>query len=148
MLNKAILMGRLVADPELRQTPNGNSVTTFTIAVNRDYGKAGEQRPTDFIDIVAWRNTADFVSKYFTKGMQVAVSGSIQTRTWKDKQDNTRKSVEIVAENVYFADSKKDGAAPRSESFDAPKDSFGLPSFESENNNFSDLSENDDDLPF
>ena len=97
MLNKAILMGRLVADPELRRTPNNNSVTSFTLAVNRSYVRQGEQPQTDFLDIVAWGKTAEFVSRYFVKGQLVAVAGRIQTRTWEDKQGNKGKSVEVVA---------------------------------------------------
>ena len=110
MLNKAILMGRLTADPELRKTPSDVSVTTFTLAVNRSYTRQGEQAQTDFIDIVAWRSTAEFAAKWFTKGMQVAVSGKIQTRTWEDKQGQKRKTVEVVADEVFFAESKRDNA--------------------------------------
>lgn len=108
MLNVAVLMGRLVADPELRHTPNGVSVTSFTIAVDRSYVKAGTERQTDFIDIVAWRNTAEFVCKYFKKGMLAAVQGSIQTRSYTDKEGNKRKAFEIVADNVHFAESKRE----------------------------------------
>ena len=93
MLNKAILMGRLVAEPELRHTPNNIAVASFTLAVDRTYG---QDKQTDFLDIVAWRSTAEFVSKWFHKGMLVAVSGRIQTRNWEDKQGNKRKSVEVV----------------------------------------------------
>lgn len=107
MLNKAILMGRLTADPELRHTQNNIPVTSFTLAVDRTFG---QDKQTDFLDIVAWRNTAEFVSKWFRKGMLVAVSGRIQTRTWEDKQGNKRKSVEVVADEAFFAESKK--AAP------------------------------------
>lgn len=110
MLNNVVLMGRLVADPELRHTPNDIAVTSFTLAVNRSYVKSGSERQTDFIDIVAWRSTAEFVSKYFHKGQLVAVQGSIQTRTYQDKEGNKRKAFEIVADNVYFAESKRDGA--------------------------------------
>ena len=102
MLNKAILMGRLVADPELRQTANGVSVTGFRIAVNRTYG--WEQ--TDWIDIVAWRQTAEFVSKYFQKGDAIIVEGSIQTRNYEDKNGNKRTAVEVVADQVHFAESR------------------------------------------
>lgn len=109
MLNVAVLMGRLVADPELRTTPSGISVTSFTIAVDRSYQKAGDDRQADFIDIVAWRGTADFVCKYFRKGQLIAVQGSIQTRSYQDKDGNKRKAFEIVADNVHFAESKKDG---------------------------------------
>ena len=109
MLNKAILMGRLTADPELRHTQSNIPVTSFTLAVDRTFG---QDKQTDFLDIVAWRNTAEFVSKWFRKGMLVAVSGRIQTRTWEDKQGNKRKSVEVVADEAFFAESKKD-SAPR-----------------------------------
>lgn len=105
MLNKVILMGRLVADPELRKTAEDVSVMSFTLAVPR---RGGEQAVTDFIDIVAWRSTAEFISKWFTKGMQIAVSGKIQTRTWEDKSGHKRKNVEIVADEVFFADSKRE----------------------------------------
>lgn len=111
MLNVAVLMGRLVADPELRHTPNGVSVTSFTIAVDRSYVKSGTERQTDFIDIVAWRNTAEFVCKYFRKGQLAAVQGSIQTRSYTDKDGNKRKAFEIVADNVHFAEPKRDGAS-------------------------------------
>ena len=105
MLNKAILMGRLCADPELRTTQNGTPVCSFTLAVNR----RGKDDGTDFLDIVVWNKTAEFVNKYFAKGMQVAVAGRIQSRTWEDQNGNKRKSVEIVAEEVHFAESKKSG---------------------------------------
>lgn len=104
MLNKAILMGRLTADPELRHTQNNIPVTSFTLAVDRTFGK---EKQTDFLDIVAWRNTAEFVSKWFRKGMLVAVSGRMQTRTWEDKQGNKRKTVEVVADEVFFAEGKR-----------------------------------------
>lgn len=109
MLNVAVLMGRFVADPELRHTPNGVSVTSFTVAVDRSYVRAGAERQTDFIDIVAWRSTAEFVCKYFRKGQLVAVQGSIQTRTYTDKQGTKRKAFEIVADNVHFAEPKRSG---------------------------------------
>ena len=110
MLNVAVLMGRMVADPELRRTPNDISVTSFTIAVDRSYVKSGAERQTDFVDIVAWRNTAEFVCKYFRKGQLVAVQGAIQTRTYTDSQGNKRKAFEIVADNVHFAEPKRDSA--------------------------------------
>lgn len=112
MLNIAILMGRLTADPELRHTPNNIPVTTFTLAVERSYAKSGEQRQADFIDIVAWRHTAEFVSRYFRKGQLVAVEGSIQTRTYTDKEGKKRKAFEIIADQVYFAEGKKDTSTP------------------------------------
>lgn len=108
MLNRAVIMGRLTRAPELRRTPDGTAVTSFTLAVNRTYGKEDRQQ-VDFIDIVAWRKTAEFVEKWFHKGMQVAVSGRIQTRNWEDKQGNKRKSVEVIADEVHFAESKRDG---------------------------------------
>jgi len=107
MLNVAVLMGRLVADPELRHTPNDVSVTSFTIAVDRSYVKSGADPQADFIDIVAWRSTADFVCRYFHKGQLVAVQGSIQTRTYTDKDGNKRKAFEVVADNVHFAEKKE-----------------------------------------
>jgi len=110
MLNVVVLMGRLVADPELRHTPNDVSVTSFTLAVERSYVKSGTDRQADFIDVVAWRSTADFVCKYFRKGQLVAVQGSIQTRSYTDKEGNKRKAFEVVADHVHFAESKKDSS--------------------------------------
>ena len=106
MLNRIDLMGRLTADPELRRTNNGKAVTSFTLAVDRDFG----DKETDFIECVAWQNTAEFVSKYFTKGRMAVVSGRLQIRSWNDKDGNKRKTAEVVADNVYFGDSKKDSA--------------------------------------
>ena len=112
MLNHIVLMGRLTRDPELRRTGSGIPVTTFTLAVDRDFGGNREtgERETDFIDIVTWRNTAEFVSKYFAKGRMAVVSGRLQIRNWNDKDGNKRRSAEVVADNVYFGDSKRDGA--------------------------------------
>jgi single-strand DNA-binding protein len=101
-------MGRLVAEPELRHTPNDVAVTSFTLAVDRSYVKSGTERQTDFIDVVAWRGTAEFICRHFRKGQMMAVHGSIQTRTYTDKDGNKRKAFEIVADDVSFADSKKD----------------------------------------
>lgn len=111
MLNVIAVMGRLVADPELRKTPNGVSTTTFTIACDRSFVKAGSERQTDFLDIVAWRNSAEFVCKYFRKGQMIAVNGSLQTRTYEDKEGKKRKVYEIVADNLHFADSKGSGGS-------------------------------------
>ncbi len=108
MLNRVVLMGRLTDNPELRHTQSNIPVTTFTIACERNY-RSGDERITDFLDIVAWRNTAEFASKYFTKGMQVAVEGSIQVRSYTDRDGNKRRAWEIIADQVYFADSKRDG---------------------------------------
>ena len=110
MLNKVILMGRLTADPELRSTTGGVDVANFTLAVERNRASKGTERQTDFLDCVAWRGTAEFVSRYFKKGMQVAVTGRIQTRKWKDQNDQKRVSVEIVVDEAFFADSKREPA--------------------------------------
>ena len=106
MINCAVLMGRLVGDPELRTTTNGTSVTSFRIAVDRNFVRQGEERQADFIDIVAWRQTAEFVTRYFHKGSMIAVQGSIQTRNYEDKNGNKRTAVEVVADNVSFCGSK------------------------------------------
>ena len=111
MLNVAVLIGRLTADPELRHTNSDIAVTSFTLAVDRGYVKAGSERQTDFIDIVCWRGTAEFASKYFHKGMMVAVEGSIQTRNYEDKNGNRRKAFEIVANNVHFAEPRRDSGS-------------------------------------
>lgn len=110
MLNVVVLMGRLVADPELRQTPSGLSVTTFRIAVDRNHAKTGQDRQADFIDIVAWRQTSEFVCKYFRKGSMIAVQGSIQTRSYEDKNGNKRTAFEVVADNVSFTGSRSESA--------------------------------------
>ena len=110
MLNHIDIIGRLTKDPEMRRTGNGVAVTSFTIACDRDFGQNGEKE-TDFIDVTAWRNTAEFVSKYFTKGRMAVVSGRLQIRKWKDKDGNDRRSAEVVADNVYFGDSKKDDSS-------------------------------------
>jgi len=147
MLNQVALMGRLTADPELRHTPSNISVTTFTIAVNRSYVKQGGERQTDFIDIVAWRNTADFICKYFKKGQMMAVEGCIQTRTYTDKEGKNRKAFEILANNVYFTESRNPNAAsPEHERTEEP----ALPetSYASGNNDDFAVITGDDDLPF
>lgn len=112
MLNTACLMGRLVADPELRNTQSGIAVTGFRIAVDRTYQPKGQEKQTDWIDIVAWRNTAEFVCKYFKKGSMIVVHGAIQTRSYTDKEGNKRTAFEVVADNVFFGESKKVNAAP------------------------------------
>ena len=111
MLNHIVVMGRLTADPELRRTQSGTAVTSFTLAVDRDFKAENGERETDFIPCVAWRGTAEFVQKYFSKGRMAVVSGRLQIRSWTDKDGNKRKAAEIVAENVYFGDSKRDGDA-------------------------------------
>lgn len=109
MLNKIFIMGRLTRDPELRRTQNGTAVAGFALAVDRDYKNADGTKETDFIEVVAWRTTAEFVSKYFTKGRMAIVEGRLQIRDWTDKDDNKRRNAEVVADNVYFGDSKKEG---------------------------------------
>ena len=110
MLNRIILMGRLTRDPELRHTGSGTAVASFSLAVERDFrDKTSGQKTTDFIDIVAWRQTGEFVSKYFTKGRMAVVEGRLQMRDWQDRDGNKRRSAEVVADNVYFADSRRDG---------------------------------------
>ena len=109
MLNHITIMGRLVRDPELRRTGSGIAVASFTVAVDRDFGgRDGGEKETDFIDCVAWRQTGEFVSKYFTKGRMIVVSGRLQIRSWTDKDGNKRRTAEVVADNVYFGDSKRD----------------------------------------
>lgn len=109
MLNKIFIMGRLTRDPELRRTQNGTAVAGFALAVDRDYKNADGTKETDFIEVVAWRSRAEFVSKYFTKGRMAIVEGRLQIRDWTDKDGNKRRNAEVVADNVYFGDSKKEG---------------------------------------
>jgi len=128
MLNHIVLMGRLTRDPELRRTGSGVAVASFTLAVDRDFGSRDSgEKETDFIDIVAWRNTAEFVSKYFTKGRMAVVSGRLQIRNWNDKDGNKRRSAEVVADNVYFGDSKRDGTGGFDQSYGQP--AYAQPSY-------------------
>ena len=126
MLNKIILMGRLTRDPELRRTGTGTAVTSFSLAVDRDFKSQSGEKETDFIDIVAWRSTAEFVSKYFTKGRMAVVEGRLQIRDWTDKDGGKRRSAEVIADNVYFGDSKpkEDGAPSADADFGAPPSGF------------------------
>lgn len=110
MLNRIILAGRLTKDPELRHTETGTSVASFTLAVDRDFKNKNGNKETDFVDVVAWRGTGEFVSKYFTKGRMAIVDGRLQMRDWMDKDGNKRRVAEVVADNVYFGDSKKESA--------------------------------------
>lgn len=145
MLNRITLMGRLTRDPELRQTQSGNSVASFTLACDRDYAAQGAEKETDFIDVVAWRNTADFVSKYFSKGRMAVVAGRLQIRNWQDKEGNKRKTAEIIADSVYFGDSKRDSAdGPAPAEFKQLPDTTPVPF------SGSDMQQMglDDDLPF
>ena len=146
MLNCVTLMGRLVADPELRTTTTGRSVCTFSIAVDRSYAKAGEQRQTDFINIVAWENTATFISRYFGKGSMIAIQGSIQTRQYEDKNGNKRTAFEVIAREVSFCGSKSEtgtvaNAAPVSQAAPAPSYQTAVPG------DFEEITD-DEDLPF
>lgn len=109
MLNRIIVMGRMTRDPELRRTNSGTAVASFTVAVDRDFKSQSGEKETDFIDVVAWRNTAEFVSKYFSKGRMAVVEGRLQLRDWTDNEGNKRRSAEIVSDSVYFGDSKRDG---------------------------------------
>ncbi len=145
-MNVVALLGRLVADPELRQTPQGTAVTRMRIAVNRNYVKQGEERKADFIDVVAWRGTAEFVSKYFRKGSMIGVSGSIQTRTYTDKDGNNRYAFEVIADNVSFAESR---GSSQSQSMSAPANApqNDLPFAGANNDDFT-LVDDSEDLPF
>lgn len=144
MLNQVVLMGRLTRDPELRRTQSGLSVTSFSLAVDRDFGQKDGEKQTDFIDIVAWRNTAEFVSKYFAKGRMAVVNGRLQIRDWTDKDGNKRRSAEILADRVYFGDSKRDDA-PRG---DAPVTAYPATAPVSVDPPAFSEYEDDGDLPF
>ncbi len=158
MLNHIVIMGRLTRDPELRRTQSGTPVVSFSLAVDRDFAsREGGERQTDFIDVVAWRNTAEFVSKYFSKGRMAVASGRLQIRDWTDRDGNKRRSAEVVADNVYFGDSKRDGDGNQGggsyarQYNDAPsggsyggQSSYTAPS----GSDFADLSDDDGDLPF
>ena len=139
MLNHIVLMGRLTRDPELRRTGSGIAVASFSLAVDRDFGSSANngEKETDFIDIVAWRNTAEFVSKYFTKGRMAVVSGRLQIRNWTDKEGNKRRSAEVVADNVYFGDSKRDAAGDNA-----------TPAAPAPASDFSMIEDDDSQLPF
>ena len=159
MLNRIILMGRLTRDPELRRTQSGTAVTSFSLAVDRDFKSQSGEKETDFIDVVVWRGTAEFVSKYFTKGRMAVVEGRLQIRDWTDREGGKRRSAEVVADNVYFGDSKRDGggeygAMSGGYSYSAPSapsaspysgrgmEPMGGPS------DFSEIGEEDGELPF
>ena len=149
MLNKIILMGRLTRDPELRRTGSGTAVTSFSLAVDRDFKSQSGEKETDFIDVVAWRNTAEFVSKYFTKGRMAIVEGRLQIRDWTDKDGGKRRSAEVVADNVYFGDSKRDGAgdAGYAPAYSAPSAGY-MPAASMGASAFAEIGEEDGELPF
>ncbi len=167
MLNHIVIMGRLTRDPELRRTGSGIAVTSFSLAVDRDFApKDGGERETDFIDCVAWRQTGEFVSKYFTKGRMAVVSGRLQIRNWTDKDGNKRRSAEVVADNVYFGESKREDGnasyggnayntgsssftpppAPGYGGYSAPAPTYSAPSQSA--SDFAMLDDNDAQLPF
>ena len=152
MLNHITLMGRLVADPELRRTGTGVAVASFRIAVDRDFApKDGGERKADFINCVAWRQTGEFISKYFTKGRMIVVDGRLEMRDWTDRDGNKRTTAEVIVDNAYFGDSKRDGEAPVSGGFTAPAaGSFGGYSAPASNSasDFTMLSDDDAQLPF
>lgn len=136
-MNKAILVGRLTADPELKSTPSGLNVCSFTIAVDRRFAKEGEERKADFINCVAWRQTAEFISKYFSKGRMLGLIGSIQTRTWTDNEGKNRYATEVLVDEAYFTESKGNGNSGASE-----------PAAKVSENDFMPTSMSEDDLPF
>lgn len=144
MLNTITIMGRLTRDPELRRTASGVAVTSFTVAVDDDYKPEGGERKTIFVDCVAWRNTGEFVSKYFSKGRMAVVKGKLDIRDWTDKDGNKRKSTEVVAENVYFGDSKKEDFG----SYGGTPGSYAAPGYVNPGNEFEQIDNEDEQLPF
>ena len=162
MLNHIVIMGRLTRDPELRHTQSGTAVASFTVAVDRDFkDKETGERKTDFIDCVAWRSTGEFVSKYFAKGRMAVVEGRLQIRDWTDKEGGKRRSAEIIADNIYFGDSKRDGEGGGSYSTGShqggsynnalsasadPFGGYGAPP--ADGDQFAELTTDDGDLPF
>ena len=151
MLNKIFIMGRLTRDPELRRTQSGTAVTSFSLAVDRDFKSQSGEKETDFIDVVAWRSTAEFVAKYFTKGRMAIVEGRLQIRPWTDKDGNNRRSAEVVADNIYFGDSKRDSAGDMggysAPAYTAPAGGYSAP-VGGGSSGFAEIDEEDGDLPF
>ena len=140
MLNHIVIMGRLTRDPELRRTGSGTAVASFTVAVDRDFGKnENGEKETDFIDCVAWRSTAEFVSKYFTKGRMAVVSGRLQVRKWQNQEGENRYSTEVVADNVYFADSKKE---------ESSGNGYAVPTYPAPVSDYAMIEDDDSQLPF
>ena len=159
MLNHIVIMGRLTRDPELRTTQAGVSVTSFTVAVDRDFGgRDGGERQTDFIDCVAWRSTGEFVSRYFHKGSMIVVSGRLQSRKWQDREGNNRVNWEINADNVYFGESRRDSDANRGDNYSGNYSSnsgnsyggydSGRSTAPAPSNTFVELDDGDGELPF
>lgn len=147
MINSAVIMGRLTADPELRTTSSNISFIRFSVAVDRAYQRQGAERQTDFINVVAWRQTADFISKYFRKGQMIAVQGSIQTGSYEDKNGNKRSTFEIVADNVSFCGSKAETGASGASAYQTPA-SQPASYQNSVSEDFSDIVAAEVDLPF
>ena len=142
-------MGRLTRDPELRRTGSGTAVTSFSLACDRDFKSQSGEKETDFIDCVAWRNTAEFAAKYFTKGRMAVVEGRLQIRDWTDKEGNKRRSAEVVADNVYFGDSKRDDApANNAPSYGGTAGGNGTPQPVDAHTDFAEIGEEDGELPF
>lgn len=148
MLNKIFIMGRLTRDPELRRTQNGTAVTSFSLAVDRDFKSQSGEKETDFIDVVAWRNTAEFVCSYFTKGRMAVVEGRLQIRDWTDREGGKRRSAEVVADNIYFGDSKRDSGGDLGGSSRETPPVPGQTSAPAGWSDFSEIGENDSELPF
>lgn len=140
MLNKIFIMGRLTRDPELRTTNSGTSVASFSLAVDRNYKGADGEKETDFIDCVAWRQTGEFASKYFTKGRMAVVEGRLQIRPWTDKEGNNRRSAEVIVDNMYFGDSKRDGDTGGARPASGPVNVSA--------NDWQEVDEDEGDLPF
>ena len=151
MLNQIIIMGRLTRDPELRRTQSGTAVCSFSVAVDRDFKSQSGEKETDFIDVVAWRSTAEFAAKYFTKGRMAIVEGRLQIRPWTDKDGNNRRSAEVVADNIYFGDSKRDSAGDMggysAPAYTAPAGGYSAP-VGGGPSGFAEIDEEDGDLPF
>lgn len=152
MLNRIIVMGRMTRDPELRRTNSGTAVASFTVAVDRDFKSQSGEKETDFINVVAWRNTAEFVSKYFSKGRMAVVEGRLQLRDWTDKDGNKRRSAEVVADNLYFGDSRRDNGGEGgsytggNSGYSAPAGGYAAPVGGA--SGFAEIDEEDGDLPF
>ena len=148
MLNKIVLMGRLVRDPELRRTGGGTAVAALTLAVDRDYKSQSGEKETDFIDVVAWRSTAEFVNKYFTKGRMAVVSGRLQIRCWTDKDGSKRRTAEVNADHVYFGDSKKESQDGPSASAPYLPPACPAARYAAPSSDFAMLEDDDAQLPF
>ena len=148
MLNKIVVMGRLTRDPELRRTQNGTAVTSFSVACDRDFKSQSGEKETDFIDVVAWRTTAEFVSKYFAKGRMAVVIGRLQLRDWTDRDGNKRRAAEIVADSVYFGDSKPADAQTRETQNFAAAHNDSTKELPENFDPFSEVDASDGELPF